>query len=360
MNIFFLTAVTVFVTLFCSGGAFTPTPTAAAKRCSIAERGSIETMNVINNNNNNNSNDDDDGNSFRSSSTQLSASRRDTLTNAVGAVGVAFLSASTIVPTIANAAVVAKRTTTEAVPAQAAAAAIATRKPSTTCQDPCFTGVWTDPKHPKGYRVLIRKSYTVANMFLSDGVGVGSTTTDNNKNKDSTTVTTNTNTTPKTYNNIGVKVKDDPKKGETYLTFDFSAKGGPKKVVGTVADHGNKIVFPDGNVWTKNVATAVEGVYATDPRVAGEGYRVVIIRKDPTASNLLAVQLNKDQAITATIVKKDGGTKKDGGSVGIQFVFPDKKIVDATYTNNVIRFPFPVQSNASGNTWTKLDEWTKL
>jgi len=357
MNTFFLTALTVFVTLFCSGGAFTPTPTAAAKRCSIAEGGSIETRNVNNNNNINNNNNNDDDNSFRSSSTQLSASRRDTLTNAVGAVGVAFLSASTMVPTSANAAVVAKRTTTEAVPA----AAIATAKPGTTCQDPCFTGVWTDPKHPNGYRVLIRKSYTVANMFLSDGVGVGSTTTDTNKNnKDSTTVTTNTNATPKTYNNIGVKVKDDPKKGETYLTFDFSAKGGPKNVVGTVADHGNKIVFPDGNVWTKNVATAVEGVYATDPRVAWEGYRVVIIRKDPTTRNLLAVQLNKDQAIQATIVPTDGSAKRDDGSVGIRFVFPDKKIVDATYTNNVIRFPFPVQSNASGNTWTKWDEWTKL
>lgn len=329
MNIFFLAALAVFAACFCSGGAFTPAATAPAKRCSIAERRSIET--TVNN----------DKDSFRSSSTQLSASRRDTLTNAVG-VGVAFLSAS--VPTIANAAntVVA-----------------ATTKPETTCQDPCFTGVWTDPKHPKGYRVLIRKSYTVANMFLSDGVVVEGTPTDTNKNnKDSTTVATNT--TPKTYSNIGVKVKDDPKKGETYLTFDLSAKGGPKKIVGTVVDHGNKIVFPDGNVWTKNVATAVEGVYATDPRVAGQGYRVVIIRKDPTTSNLLAVQLNKDQAITATIVEKDGGKKTDDGSVGIQFVFPNKEVVDATYTNNVIRFAFPVQSNASGNTWTKWDEWTKL
>ena len=337
MNIFFLAALTVFAACFCSGSAFTPAATVPAKRCSIAERRSIET--TVNNNINN------DNDSFRSSCTQLSASRRDTLTNAVG-VGVAFLSAS--VPTIANAANAANTVVA------------ATTKPKTTCQDPCFTGVWTDPKHPKGYRVLIRKSYTVANMFLSDGVVVveGTPTDTNKNNKDSTTVATNT--TPKTYNNIGVKVKDDPKKGETYLTFDLSAKGGPKKIVGTVADHGNKIVFPDGNVWTKNVATAVEGVYATDPRVAGQGYRVVIIRKDPTTSNLLAVQLNKDQAITATIVEKDGGKKTNDGSVGIQFVFPNKKVVDATYTNNVIRFPFPVQSNASGNTWTNWDEWTKL
>ena len=186
MSIFFLAALTVFAACFCSGGAFTPSATVPAKRCSIAERRSIETTVNINN--------DNDNDSFRSSSTQLSASRRDTLTNAVG-VGVAFLSAS--VPTIANAAntVVA-----------------ATTKPKTTCQDPCFTGVWTDPNHPKGYRVLIRKSYTVANMFLSDGVVVEGTPTDTNKNNKDSTTTVATNTTPKTYNNIGVKVKDDPKK----------------------------------------------------------------------------------------------------------------------------------------------------
>ncbi|OEU10409.1 hypothetical protein FRACYDRAFT_247493 [Fragilariopsis cylindrus CCMP1102] len=181
MNIFFLAALTVFAPCFCSQQQQRQQKEVPSKRL------------------------------FRSSSTQLSASRRDTLTNAV-CVCVAFLSAS--VPTIANAAntVVA-----------------ATTKPKTTCQDPCFTGVWTDPKHPKGYRVLIRKSYTVANMFLSDCVVVEGTPTDTNKNnKDRTTVATNT--TPKTYNNIGVKVKDDPKKGETYLTFDLSAKGGRKKI----------------------------------------------------------------------------------------------------------------------------------
>ena len=56
--------------------------------------------------------------------------------------------------------------------------------------------------------------------------------------------------------------------------------------------------------------------------------------------------------------KKGGG---GGGGVGISFVFPNEKTpVDATYRDGVIRFPFPVQSNASGNTWTKWDEWTKL
>ena len=248
-----------------------------------------------------------------SSSTRLSASRRDALTNTFTNIAAGMTLLSGMAPD-----------------SLAFAATDSSQAPVvTTCEKPCFTGVWSDPKHPNGYRVLIQKSSFVANMFLSDG------------------------NDEKSYKNLRVKVEKDKKKGETYLTFDFSDKGGPNNIVGTLEDDGTKIRFPDGNVWTKNAATAVEGVYATDPRVAGEGYRVVVIRKD--GDNRLAVQLNNKQAITATI---DDLNKNDG--VGVRFIFPDNQVVEATYQNRVIKFPFPVQSNAFGNTFTKWDEWTKL
>jgi len=261
-----------------------------------------------------------------SSSTQLHATtptRRDALTNAL-AVGTAILTS----PQGANAAKKDHEPIVEPL------------KPKTTCDifGTCFSGVWYDPNHLHGWRVLVRKSGSVAMMTLNDGVG-------------------NEYDPAETYKNQKVKIIENKKDGTTDLDFDFEFKGGPK-ITGTLSEDGNKIYFPDGNVWTKNSANSVEGVYATDPRVAGNGYRLVVVRGTgyDTTKREYQVQLNTKQAITATV-----GTPKTGsGGVGLRFDFPDGTPVDATYKNGVIHFPFPVQSNAEGNTWTKWDEWTKL
>jgi len=40
------------------------------------------------------------------------------------------------------------------------------------------------------------------------------------------------------------------KKGDAYL-IDFSSKGGPKDIEAKVTDEGKSILFPDGNVWSR-------------------------------------------------------------------------------------------------------------
>mmetsp|Transcript_18254 Transcript_18254/g.27932 ORF Transcript_18254/g.27932 Transcript_18254/m.27932 type:complete len:354 (+) Transcript_18254:59-1120(+) len=219
-------------------------------------------------------------------------------------------------------------------------------EPKNIFKQPCFTGVWTDPKHPNGYRVVIRKSATVANMFLSDGIRVAG---------------------DEFYKNIPVKVKDNSSKSDGIISFkfDFSFKeGGPKKdMVGILGRDGNSITFPDdgGNVWTKNAATSVEGVYATDPKVAGQGNHVIVIRKAQPQNfndNALVVKMNEEQTILAKIINSN--SENNAGVVDIRFKFPDNKLIDATYKDGIILFPFPVQSNAYGNKITKWDQWTKL
>ena len=116
----------------------------------------------------------------------------------------------------------------------------------------------------------------------------------------------------------------------------------------------------------------MEGVYATDSRTAGEGYRVIVIAQRPGTENLLDVQLNSDQRITATLVNNAKDTKKTKSSeeeeevVSLQFDFSpaqhEGKVVTATYTphDQTIRFPYPIQSNIKGNMFTKWDRWIKL
>jgi len=171
-----------------------------------------------------------------------------------------------------------------------------------------FQGVYSDPKHPKGYRVLVSKGKSAANMELSDGGKDG-----------------------KVFN-LPVKVKG------TNLTFDFSPKGGPKGIVGVVASDGKSISFPDGNKWPK--LSGVEGVYS-DPNHP-KGYRVIRKEKGST----LVVELKNDSKAETVLVSAKSKASKAKG-VTVTFDFPGGNKLDGSFDNNSITFP-------DGNKWTKL------
>lgn len=233
-----------------------------------------------------------------SSNSQLMASRRDFMSSAAVAAAVLVL------PNVAEAATDAKKS-----PAAAGF--------------PSFQGVFSDPKHPKGYRIIVAKGSGSATMTLSDGPA-----------KDGS---------PGKIFTFPVKVKQDKKAGTTLLTIDFSPKGGPKDVVGTLACDGNCLTFPDGNKWKKN--TGVEGVYKDGK--ASNSLRV--IRKDK-GSNLV-VELRSGSKDATILALKSGSNKKEGTYVN--FDFPGKKSTDpadkvkGSVDNGIIAFP-------DGNKWTKL------
>lgn len=105
-----------------------------------------------------------------------------------------------------------------------------------------YQGVYSDPNHPDGYRVIMA-SGNGATMTLSDG-GSGD----------------------ETYKNIPIGVIGNE------LSFDFGFKGGPKGVVAVLSDDKQTITFPDGNKWTKN-ANKFDGIYK-DPKYPN-GYRII-------------------------------------------------------------------------------------
>lgn len=237
---------------------------------------------------------------------QLMASRRDILTN-----GLIAAAAVLITPNVAEAA--SKKTD----PSDAPTSTI-----TTTTGPSSFQGVFSDPKHPKGYRVITLKSPSSAVMQLSDGAS-----------KDGGDA--------KIYN-LPVKVKQDRKSKTTSLTIDFSPKGGPKSIVGTLSQDGNSISFSDGNTWKKN--TGVEGVYK-DPNHP-KGYRVIRKQKGSSLVVELKNELNSDVTLIAA---KSGASKKEG--IFIQFDFPgsDNTVnkMKGSFADGIITFP-------DGNKWTKL------
>jgi len=171
-----------------------------------------------------------------------------------------------------------------------------------------FPGVYSDPKHPKGYRVIISAGSKVSMQLQDDPAG-------------------------KVFS-IPIKVKNDKKVG-TLLTIDFSPKGGPKNIVGTVEKKG-KISFPDGNVWSKT--TGIVGVYS-DPKHP-KGYRV--IRKDASG---IVVALSDSGSTSKEITIPAKASK-----TSVEFDFSSKggpASLKGTVKEGVITFP-------DGNTWTKL------
>ena len=81
-------------------------------------------------------------------------------------------------------------------------------------------GIYADPNHPSGYRIVREGQGGKLYITLQDE--------------------------PKGQT---VELEGFKKVGSGYLSIDFSPKGGPKNLA-AVAKVG-KLVFPDGNAWTK-------------------------------------------------------------------------------------------------------------
>lgn len=188
----------------------------------------------------------------------------------------------------------------------ATAAAIAILVPSKEVNAdsaPSYQGVFMDPNHPKGYRVLTGDS-SIGTMQLQD-------------------------IPEDSIYEIPLKIETDK------ILIDFSVKGGPKDVTGVVGSIGGvtTISFPDGNVWKKE--TGIIGVYKDgfDPAL------LRVIRKEK--GNKFAVDLI-DGIDTISISAKGGAPK-------VIFDFPGKPNVPGLVDpkKNTISFK-------DGNVWTKL------
>lgn len=201
-----------------------------------------------------------------------------------------------------------RREVLSSIPAALATAAVAAApQRSIAAGAVSYQGVYTDPTHPKGYRVLTGDA-AEATMQLQDDPGG-------------------------TVYTIPIRVKSD---GSTELLIDFSVKGGPADVPGVLGSDAKGVAtltFPDGNVWKKE--TGVIGVY----RDGLNPEYVRVIRKDK--GSVLTVDLiNGDK--TVTVPAKAGSSK-------VTFDFPGKPNDPGTLDSkkNTISF-------GDGNVWTKL------
>ena len=192
--------------------------------------------------------------------------------------------------------------------------AAATDKKKSDDKKFAFNGVFKDPQHPNGYRILVGAVNKEGTMTLQDEPD------------------------GKVFN-IPIVSKVDEETGKSTLTFDFSPKGGPKQVVATV-NKDYSITFPDGNSWKKETGGLV-GVYV-DGFAPYPKYRR-IIRPGSIDGSDLAVEMvsGKKQFVIAA----NNGSKKNQLIVD----FPgDKRCTGSTQMKKgVIKFP-------DGNVWTKV------
>lgn len=193
-----------------------------------------------------------------SSSSTSESSRRDILSNAAS---VAALGLSTLIVDPNTAAAASFRT--GQITAQSAANKAAES----------YQGVYTDPNHPDGYRVIMASpSGSGATMTLFDGG-------DNDK----------------TYKNIPVGINGNE------LSIDFGFKGGPKGVVAVLSDDKSSITFPDGNEWKKN-ANKYDGIYK-DPSHPN-GYRILRKYKGETKILNFIAEINDTGKETDSVLVK--------------------------------------------------------
>lgn len=168
---------------------------------------------------------------------------------------------------------------------------------------PSIAGVYTDPNHPKGYRVVRETKGGVAITLQDDPHSE--------------------------IIDITAKAKANKKNGETTLTIDFSKKGGPKNISGVFKD--GKISFPDGNSWPK--ATGIQGVYS-DPnhpkgwrvvRVGADGRGTVQLQDGETGPvlNLSAKMKSKNSILFIDFSPKGGPTNVSATFRGNKLIFPD-------------------------------------
>mmetsp|Transcript_37314 Transcript_37314/g.67103 ORF Transcript_37314/g.67103 Transcript_37314/m.67103 type:complete len:232 (-) Transcript_37314:54-749(-) len=166
---------------------------------------------------------------------------------------------------------------------------------------PSINGIYSDPNHKAGYRVVRSVNKSTAAVTLQDE--------------------------PKgPIISVGGKIKTS-KKGTT-ITLDLSPKGGPKDVVATLSGN-DQLVFPDGNAWTKN--GGADGIYLDSNHP--KGYRVVRVKgskvfltlQDDPKGDVIEIEGKKKGKNTLLIdFSSKGGPKNLAATVEDgKLVFPD-------------------------------------
>lgn len=178
---------------------------------------------------------------------------------------------------------------------------------------PPINGIYSDPQHSNGYRVVRTTSKSNAIVTLQDKPNGPIITVDG-------------------------KIKSSSKSGTT-ITLDLSEKGGPKDLVAKFSEGtgGNQIVFPDSNAWTQ--LEGANGIYL-DPNHKN-GYRVVRVEK-----NKMYISLQDEP--NGDIINVVG--KKKGDAYLIDFSSKGgPKDIEAKVVNEGKSLVFP-----DGNSWTRL------
>ena len=176
---------------------------------------------------------------------------------------------------------------------------------------PPINGIYSDPNHKNGYRVVrvVGKSNAVVTLQDEPNSPI-----------------------------ISVDGKIKSKKSGTTITLDFSPKGGPKDIVATFynGSGGDQLLFSDGNVWTKSVG--VDGIYSDPNHPAG--YRAV--RVDKGKMYITLQDDPKGEVIDVVGKKAKSGYLLDFSSKG------GPKDIAATVEDGKLIFP-------DGNAWTRAD-----
>jgi len=179
-----------------------------------------------------------------------------------------------------------------------------------------FNGIFKDPKHPRGYRIIAGKPNKEGTMTLQD-------------EPDSLVF------------NIPIKAKTDEKDGLITLDIDFSEKGGPSDVVATFNKKDSSISFPDGNVWkkeTKGVAGVYVDAFAPYPK-----YRRIIREDGEGSGRNLIVSLVSGKK-TFIVAGKAGYANRD-----VVIDFPGDKTCSGQVNTKKGTITWP-----DGNVWTRV------
>jgi len=182
-----------------------------------------------------------------------------------------------------------------------------------------FNGIYKDPKHPKGFRIIAAKANKEAFMTLQDEP-------DGEISK------------------IPFKSKTDAKTGEvTSMEFDFSERGGPTDVVATVNKKDSSISFPDGNTWKKDTKGVV-GVYVDAFAPYPKYRRIIREAEDGNGKDLLVYLVSGKKTFVVTGKCGTGNPTKD-----VVIDFPGDKTCNGKVNTKKGTITWP-----DGNIWTRV------
>jgi len=137
--------------------------------------------------------------------------------------------------------------------------------PIDTIEVDSFQGVFEDPNHPQGYRIIVDTCSSRAQLQLQDEPDGEIFFIPVNVLRNTTSLT-------------------------TQLIIDFSAKGGPSDLIANVQDGGNLISFSDGNAWSK--LEGIPGVYYD--KADKRGYFTIRLEEEGTVIIVAYVMMTND------------------------------------------------------------------